>query len=37
VISALVDDHQDPRVAARATLIDIIDVLAPIDTRPVQI
>lgn len=37
VISALIDDHQDPRVAARATLIDIIDVLAPIDTRPVQI
>ncbi|MBO0866716.1 MAG: TetR family transcriptional regulator [Mycobacterium sp.] len=37
VISALVDDQQDPHVAARLTLIDIIDVLAPFDTRPVQI
>lgn len=37
VVSALVDDRQDPRVAARTTLIDIIDVLAPFDRRPVQI
>ena len=37
VISSLVDDQQGPRVAARATLIDIIDVLAPFDQRPVQI
>jgi DNA-binding transcriptional regulator YbjK len=37
VVSALVDDRLDPRVAARATVIDIIDVLAPFDRRPVQI
>jgi DNA-binding transcriptional regulator YbjK len=37
VVSALVDDRLDPRAAARATVIDIIDVLAPFDRRPVQI
>lgn len=37
VVTALVDDQQDPRVAARASLIDIIEVLAPLDRRPVQI
>jgi DNA-binding transcriptional regulator YbjK len=37
VVSALVDDRLDPRAAARTTVIDIIDVLAPFDRRPVQI
>jgi DNA-binding transcriptional regulator YbjK len=37
VVSALVDERQDPRAVARATVIDIIDVLAPFDRRPVQI
>ncbi len=37
VISALVDDQPDPRAVARAAVIDIIDVLAPFDRRPVQI
>jgi DNA-binding transcriptional regulator YbjK len=37
VVSALVDDAQDPRTVARSTVIDIIDVLAPFDRRPVQI
>lgn len=31
VVSALVDDWRDPRAAAQATLVDIIDVLAPVD------
>jgi DNA-binding transcriptional regulator YbjK len=29
VVSALVDDREGPRATARATLIDVIDVLAP--------
>lgn len=29
VIAALVDERQDPRAVARATLVDIIDMLAP--------
>lgn len=37
VVSALVDDLQNARDVARATVIDIIDVLAPFDQRPVQI
>jgi DNA-binding transcriptional regulator YbjK len=37
VVSALVDDRQNARDVARATVIDIIDVLAPFDRRPVQI
>lgn len=37
VVSALVDDQQDPRAAARATVMDVIDVLAPFELRPVQI
>lgn len=37
VVSALVDDQQSPRAVARATVIDIIDVLAPFDQQPVQI
>jgi DNA-binding transcriptional regulator YbjK len=36
VVSALVDDQQDPRAVARATLIDIIDQVAPFDRRPVE-
>jgi DNA-binding transcriptional regulator YbjK len=37
VVSALVDDRQDPRIVARSTVIDVIDVLAPFDQRSVQI
>jgi DNA-binding transcriptional regulator YbjK len=33
VVSALVDDQDGPRVSVRATLVDVIDVLAPIDPR----
>ena len=33
VVSALVDDGGTPRDSARATLVDVIDVLAPIDKR----
>ncbi len=32
VVAALIDDGNGPRSAARATLIDVIDVLAPITT-----
>ena len=31
VVSALVDDQDGPRESVRATLVDVIDVLAPID------
>jgi DNA-binding transcriptional regulator YbjK len=34
VVAALIDDSNGPRAAARATLIDVIDVLAPI-TAPI--
>jgi hypothetical protein len=34
-VAALVDDNNGPRSAARATLIDVIDVLAPI-TAPIS-
>jgi DNA-binding transcriptional regulator YbjK len=37
VVSALVDDSQDPRSVARATVIDVIDAVAPLERRPVQI
>lgn len=37
VVSALVDDREDPRSVARATLIDVIDSLAPFEQRTVQI
>lgn len=37
VVSALVDDLQDPRAVARSTVIDVIDAVAPFDRRPVQI
>jgi DNA-binding transcriptional regulator YbjK len=37
VVSALVDDSQDPRSVARATVIDVIDAVAPFDRRPVHI
>jgi hypothetical protein len=33
VVAALVGDGDGPRATARATLIDVIDVLAPIDER----
>jgi DNA-binding transcriptional regulator YbjK len=36
VVAALVDDNNGPRSAARATLIDVIDVLAPI-TAPISV
>jgi DNA-binding transcriptional regulator YbjK len=36
VVAALVDDADGPRSAARVTLIDVIDVLAPI-TAPISI
>jgi DNA-binding transcriptional regulator YbjK len=37
VVSALVDDRRDPRAAARATLLDVIDMLAPLGRGPVSI
>ena len=37
VVSALVDEGEDPRTVARATVIDVIDSLAPIDQRVIQI
>jgi DNA-binding transcriptional regulator YbjK len=37
VVSALVDDQEDPRAVARATVIDVIDSLAPFDRRTVEI
>ncbi|MDT5412278.1 MAG: hypothetical protein QOG14_4498 [Mycobacterium sp.] len=37
VVSALVDDRQDPRAVARSTVIDVIDAVAPIDRRPVPV
>lgn len=33
VVSALVDDRDEPRDSVHATLVDVIDVLAPIDQR----
>ena len=36
VVSALVDDSGTPQATARATLIDVIDVLAPYDQRAVH-
>jgi DNA-binding transcriptional regulator YbjK len=37
VVSALVDDGDGPRASARATLIDVIDVLAPFSERAARI
>lgn len=37
VVSALVDDRHDPRTVARATVIDVIDAVAPFDRQPVEI
>ena len=37
VVAALVGDGDSPRATARATLIDVIDVLAPIDERIVRV
>ena len=34
VVSALVDEHQDPRAAARSTVIDVIDAVAPFERGP---
>lgn len=36
VVAALVDDEQDPRAAAHARLIDIIEILAPFDRSVVS-
>lgn len=36
VMAALVDDRQGPRTVARAALIDVIDLLAPLDQRAVS-
>jgi DNA-binding transcriptional regulator YbjK len=36
VVAALVDDRRGPRVAARAMLVDVIDLLAPLDRRAVS-
>ena len=33
VVAALVDEHQDPRAAARSTIIDVVDVVAPANSR----
>jgi hypothetical protein len=33
----LVDEGEGPRANARATLIDVIDVLAPVDDRAVHV
>ena len=37
VVSALVDDGGTPRDSARATLVDVIDVFAPIDQRALHV
>jgi len=37
VVAALVSDGDGPRATARATLIDVIDVLAPIDEHVAQV
>jgi DNA-binding transcriptional regulator YbjK len=37
VVSALVDDEETPRATARATLIDVIDVLAPYHPRAARV
>jgi len=36
VMAALVDDLQGPRAAARAAVVDVIDMLAPLDQRAVS-
>lgn len=37
VVASLVDDGDGPRESARATLIDVIDVLAPVDDRVLHV
>ena len=37
VVASLVDEGEGPRASARATLIDVIDVLAPVDDRAVHV
>lgn len=36
VMAALVDDREGPRVVARAAVIDVIDMLAPVEQRAVS-
>lgn len=37
VVASLVDEGEGPRASARATLIDVIDVLAPVEDRAVPV
>ncbi|BDD96973.1 MULTISPECIES: TetR/AcrR family transcriptional regulator [Mycolicibacterium] len=37
VVASLGDEGEGPRASARATLIDVIDVLAPVDERAVRV
>jgi DNA-binding transcriptional regulator YbjK len=37
VVSALVDDGNGPRATAKATLVDVIDILAPVDERALRV
>ncbi len=37
VVSAMVGDGDGPREVARATLVDVVDVLAPIDERTMRV
>jgi DNA-binding transcriptional regulator YbjK len=37
VVSALVDERQDPCAVARATVIDVIDAVAPFERQPVHV
>ena len=37
VVASLVDEGDGPRASARATLVDVIDVLAPVDERMARI
>ncbi|MEX7473305.1 TetR/AcrR family transcriptional regulator [Mycobacterium adipatum] len=37
VVASLVDEGEGPRANARATLIDVIDVLAPVDDRALHV
>lgn len=37
VVASLGDEGEGPRASARATLIDVIDVLAPVDERVVRV
>jgi homoserine dehydrogenase len=37
VVAALVGEGDGPRETARATLVDVLDVLAPIDERVARV